>query len=840
MAKKSNNEDKKLDTLMWSGIEEDSFFLTDNTEDVDIAEYNLENMVYFFANTNYFRQMIRLSDGLKPVVRRILITAYKNKAYGGTRMKSPAIVGDALKIHAHSDASIYATMVSLAQRWVMPVPLIKGKGNFGNETDSPYAASRYTEAGLSKYGYECFFADYDPECIEMLHNTASDTDEPMSLPTKFPNILINGGVGFAPCNAFRVPPYNIDDIIKNIKKVLVNPDCTDIYMVPDLPTGCPIVNMGNSINEICETGTGTLRMRADIEIEETVVNRTKYWSLNVKNVPWMVSLRMIKEKLVKLKKTGVLNFEDAQDHSYPIKLKDGSYAMVIDYRIIIDHALDPYAFRSKVYKLTELDKGIAINLKAVVDELKVKKFSLKMLIQAWIDERRSYKRRLYNKKLVRVNERIDFLRVLIDILDPKKYNKTMNVIRNSSDADLLANLSSLANMTTFQANQIAESRTRYLTKEALERYRRELPERLEEQKELEAIIQSETKIDQIIIDELNDLKKYATPRKSQLIEDSENGEAISDTEHIIVISNQGYIKKLPYYEDQPKMNHNFGNFNNGDYPINVLKVHNTEQILFFDNIGRYSVIPVHKIDSCEPSSVGYRLFDITKLNGKIIQMIRHIKTADYDKVRESGNDLYVVSLSQDGTLKKTSLSEYLQLKSTKNVRATKTRDGDFITHISLIQGNPKIMIYTKKGKYLYTSLAEFEPSKKDTVGLMTLKVDSDDQCIGVSIIPDKAKYIGVITEKGLVKKCEIEFMGTPNKRRGAPTYLATLDTNDNIFFACPLRNKDDITVITTQNVFTIEHDKIPILTRKAKGSKLIPVPLGSKILRAESTRQKGK
>jgi len=823
--------------LMWAGIEEENFLYeqtTGNIEDVDIAEYDKENMVYFFANTNYFRQMIRLSDGLKPVVRRTLMTLYKGHAYNGTRMKSGSVVGDTLKTHAHNDTAIYDAMVSLAQRWRTPVPMIKGKGNFGNEADAPYAASRYTEASMSKYGYECFFSDFDPECIEMMHNTAADIYEPMTLPTKFPNILVNGGVGFAPCNAFRVPPFNIDDIIKNTKKVLANPNCGEIYMVPDLPTGCPIVDTDGVLDQICETGKGTLRMRADIEIKEIMMNHKKYWALCVKNIPWRVSLRLIDKKILELKRSGKLPIEDRQDNSYQIRGKDGQFTMVIDYWIIVDHAHDPYAIRNKIWKLTDLDKGVSVDLKAVVEELKVRRFSLKMLIQAWIDERRSYKRRLYNKRVVKLNERIELLKVLITALDDQHIEKTISIMRKCKDDELYNKLSKHCGMTTYQAMRLATSQFNTLTKEARDRFIKELPERVAERDELMEIMRSEKRIDQVIADELEDLRKYASPRKSRIIADSEAGEVITDSMHNLMITNQGYIKKLPFYKDEPKRNNNLGVFNQMDYPISLMLVNNRDSVMFFDSYGRYSIIPVHSIDNCEPSNVGHRIYDFTKLNGKIIQVMPCFKNSQLDELTKRFGEAYLVTLTTDGYIKKTPLSDYLQVKSTRNIRAAKVREGDNLAYVSYLFGNPNVVIYTKKGKYLYTNMASFDATGKDTAGLLSMKLEPDDQCVGISIVPKTTEFITVLTEKGLVKKCEIEYFGDINKRRAAPSYLATLDKSDNVFKVIAMTHREDLVVVTMHNSFTLKNKEIPVLTRKAKGSKMIPVPLGSKIVAVDT------
>lgn len=840
MAKRERDLKKALkhqDDMMWGDIEENDFLLEHNIDEVEIAEYDLENMIYFSANTNYFRQMIRLSDSLKPVERRILYNLYQGKAFPGSKMKSNSIVGNTMKIHSHSDTAIYASLIGMAQRWKRQVPFVAGKGNFGNEKDDPNAASRYTEAGLSKYGYECFFSDYDPDCVEMLFNSSSGEDEPLSLPAKFPNILVNGGVGFAPGHAFRIPPFNVNDVIDATKKVLNNPNCGEIYLIPDLPTGCPIIDPdGTALDEMAETGKSSLRMRADIDIEEMTFNGRKMWALIVRNVPWMVSLRKIHEKLVELKRNGLLAIEEASDYSYQRKNKiTGEFEMVIDYRIIVDHAHDPYAMRSKIYKMTDLDKGVSIDLKAVTEDLKVRRFTLKQLIQAWIDERRSYKRRLYNKRLTKLNARIDMLKILIRVTEKGVAPKTMKIFNESSDDDMVPRLMKLGEMNSFQATKLCDIGIRGFNKSARERYIKELPEKEKEREEVLKIIRSEKRIDQIISDELEDLRKYAQPRRSRLIKDSEIGEVISDTLHRLVITNQGYVKKLPFSKEDPRRNTILGSFANLDYPIQSMVVNNRDSVLFFDNYGRYSSIPVHTIDSCELSSPGLRNYDFTKLMGKIVTVIPHLKNSQNQSLKKAFKETYLVTLTADGYLKKTPMDDYLKVKSTRNIRAVKVREGDSLVYAGFMIGDPTVVIYTKKGKYIQTSMKAFEPSGKDTIGLQSMKLEPEDSCLGIFAVAKDTKYVAVVTEKGMVKRCEIEYFGEPSKRRGTSSYLVTLDTTDHLYGAYPLSEYGDLSIVTTQQVHNLDGEEIPIMTRKAKGSKMIPVPLGSRIIRVGVT-----
>lgn len=804
-----NNKESRL----WSGIDESNFNNEyKNVEDVDIADYDKENMTLFAANVNLMRQIIRLSDSLKPVERRILYALYLNKAFPGHKLKSTMIGGYTAIYHCHGDS--YPSLVGMAQAWKKQCPLIDGKGNFGNAArPDMYAASRYTEASMSMYAKECFFDDYDKDCVETVFNSTSDMDEPMSLPAKFPNILVNGGMGIAFGNAFRIPTYNINDIIKICKNVIIDPVGTDVYMVPDLPSGCQIIDDGHSFKDIINDGKGVLKMRANAEIIETPRN----WIIKITSLPWMVSLSTIEAKIVKLAEEGQLTIKDKQDHSYAVKNKNGVETKV-DFRLIIDKVHDPYAILNKLYTNTDLQKSVSVDFKVVLDELKVKRLNMRDLIISWLDERRSYKRRLFNKRLTKVSARIALLEILLYLLKENNIEKTIKIIKNSNSDEIVNQLMKLTVMTSYQATKIAEMRLNAFTKDARERYKQERKSLLDEKDRLMDIIQSEDKIDEIIISELNDLYKYATPRRSEIVAE-DNNRKISDTIHTIVVSNNGYIKKLPV----DNRNKRFGAFKTGDYPIRSLIIHNTNHVTFIDSFGRYTTMPVYDIDTTEYSSYGIKSYDLTKLSGKIIQVL---EPYDSDTLKEMINKygkLVLISISKNGYAKKTPMEEFQNLKNTKNIRIMKLRDGDSLVTSQVMFDYGDLIIYTKKGKYAIYNIDEIVEQNKDSMGLITMRVDANDEVVNFKTVGPDDDYIVIVTSKGMVKKVPTNLFAKAARRGNIKDQgnLITLDQTDSVYYAGGMNKNEELVINTKADSIVIPEEDIPEQTKKAKGKKLL-------------------
>ena len=812
---------KRNDGKLWTGIEEQDFI--DSLKDVEeqeIREYDYDKMVIFSANINYARQLTRLSDSLTPVQRRILYTMYTLGSKPGTKIKSAMIVGKCMEYHPHGDSSIYSSMVNMTQYWKKPIPLVKGKGNFGTEVLETYAHQRYTEAEISDYAWNCFFKDYDDECVQTIVNTTVGHLEPVSLPSRYPNALINGGTGIAVGNAYRIPPYNINDIINVTKKLLFNPNAGPIYMVPDLPTGCDIIDSGE-LKRICEHGEGTLRMRARVEILDT----KKTWTIRITNLPWTASLESFKERLAKLAKSGELPIKDASDAYEQVIMPNGEIRSPVDFRITIDKAHDPKAFVDKLYKKTELDKSVAINFKVVLAELKVKRLGLRDLILEWINERREYKRRLLNKRVIKVVARIEMLKILIELFSETNLEKTVRIVRGSNKKEVVDKLMKEYGMSSFQAAKVAEMRLSAFTKDSLPMYKEELKERQSELKDLYKCIKSEKYIDEIISAELDELKKYATPRKSQVIS-LESGVIDTKSEYFIIATKKGYVKKILATDSEYVNSKGYGAFAQMDYPVHILKMKNMDNIFFVDSFGKYSCIPVSSIEPMDLSSIGERVFDYTKLEGEIVSMTYFPSIQDNEYIKESLNtEISIVVVSRDGYIKKLPLSLILDQtkdgsKSVKNSRIAKLRNDDFVAFAGFILDDANILVYTKKGVYAYINCADIPVCGKEAIGNIALDVEPGDACAGCCVVNEKSEYVVVITEKGCAKKCEIAYLGAPTKRRSS-SYLTALDVNDNVVYVdTPTAG---VFVCTRLNYIELKLDDIKTMSRKAKPAKKIPL-----------------
>ncbi len=823
----AKNDDKKLEKRLWDGVSENDFGEEYNVEDVDIAEYDKKNMTLFASNVNLFRQIIRLSDSLKPVERRILYALYLAKAFPGHKLKSTMIGGYTAVYHCHGDS--YPAMVGMAQNWKKPCPLIDGKGNFGNAAGELYAANRYTEASMSKYAKECFFDDYDEDCVEMVFNSASDLDEPMSLPAKFPNILVNGGMGIAFGNAFRIPTYNIDDIVDVCKRVIENPETANVFMIPDLPSGCQILDDGETFKEIVDTGKGVLKMRSDAEI----IEGNKNWIIKITSLPWMTSLMSIKDKVVALTKAGALPIRDIQDHSYAVKDKDGNVRTRVDFRLIFDKAHDPHTILNKLYTTTDLQKSVAVDFKVVLDNLTVRRLNMRELINSWLDERRSYKRRLFNKKLTKISARIDLLEILIYLLKEENIEKTIKIIKNSDSSEAIEKLMKLGKMSSYQAAKVYDMKLSAFTKDARARYKEEREGLLKERDSLMKTIRSETKIDKIIIDELEDLRKYATPRKSKIVEE-ETGVRIADTTHSIVISHGGMLKKLGYDPKNPTKNANMGSFKTGDFPIHQCIVHNTSSITVMDTFGRYSIIPVHMIDNTEASNYGYKVFDIAKLSGKVVRCMESYDEDLIKVMRKKIGEPYLLTVTKRGYAKKTPMSVYTDMKNSKNIRAMKIRDDDSMIAADVMFENSVVIIYTKKGEFTLLKMKDIAEQAKDSMGLITIRVADDDEVAGFTAVGPDDKYVVILSDKGMVKKVDLRYFGGPARRGSLKDQgsMMTLDTTDSIRFISGMREGQNVAVATRSGVVVIEGDDIPDQTKKSKGKKLLTLPGNTNIVTA--------
>lgn len=832
MAKKQSG-----DYGLWDGITEEDFLNDDNVVDEDIGAHNIKGMTIFSINDNLARHLVRVADSLKPVERRILYGMYRIGALPGKNVKSLEIISATTKLHPHGDTPTYGSMVGLTQYWKKNVPLVNGKGNFGS-IDNPdgYAHQRYTEAMMSEYAYECFFEDFNIKAITTITNLLG-IDEPNYLPSKFPNILVNGTAGIGNGFSASIPPYNCNDIVDTVKKLIDDPEAP-IDIVPDFPTGCDIVD-NDDLHDINVTGNGKITMRATIEI----IEKPSTWELEITSIPYSVSYDKVKLKILALDKEGTIKINDLADNTICVK-RDGMLKMNMSLKVIIDKSLDPKYVRYLLYKKTDLEKTIAVKFTVIGGKREIIPADLRTTVLAWLEERRIYKRSLYNHTMSKYITRMDILKILIELLSKDNILKTVDIIRNNTLADCEKALIEKYGMNSHQASEIAGMRLNAFTSDARAKYVEELKDLQEKLDNIRSIATSSKKIDKIIKDELEDLRKYATPRKSRLIKVAGN-DIISESEHFLVFLSDGTVRKLP---NPPSKNHAkapFGTFPAGVSPTAIHAANNMDYMFIMDTAGCYSFMPVHEIPNSLYNTPGNPIWNVAKLNVapgySPAFTLTIVNPASKKKEKELVQGLYnddvqFVTLSAKGFMKKTPIGAYLapdgkSLSMAKGVRGAKVKSDDMIISGTIV--NPTLdlnyIVCTAKGGYI-TITNEYIPDMgKLATGVQMIRPEEGDMCVQMSPIFLADTHLLIITNKGHAKRIDLEYLKPSTKKRDN-SYLATIPDDDSIVFVAGCGETGFVTVRTKAGDKEYLIDDVPILGRKAKPVKMIPVPLGDHII----------
>lgn len=829
MAKKKKSEER---VYFWDGIDEKDFLRTDNIVEEDIVDVDTEMMLNFLENINVLRHLPRESDGLKPVERRIMNTIYEFKTFHTEKpKKSNVIATRSTESHPHGEGSVYSTLAGMTMPWKCNIPIVRGIGNMGNDADpNSYAAMRYTEVKMSKYGYNCFFKDYRDDCIETIFNTAKDNFEPLSLPSRYPNLLINGGYGISNANQYAIPCFNVEDVVNLTKRLIDNPDDPDIYIIPDLPSGCDIIDNGQ-LRDLCDLGEASFRMRAKIDIDGS---HPKKWVLTVSNLPWLANLPDIMVALAKMAKKKELPIDNIYDDSegYTVTTEGIKIARSdVKLKIEISKAYDPYVIRELIYKKTSLDKAIAAKFKIITDDLEVKVRNIRELVLNWIDNRKEYKRRRINREISEVSARIVLLEALIDITSSEeKCIAFAKANYHCKDGDaFVQELCSRTSLNSYQAAAVSRSGIKALNKYQHDNFVKEYNEKKAHLQDLEIEAKMNNKqINQEIKKELDELKEYYRPRQSEVIKLSTET-IVANTNHYIVTTAQGYIKKLPYNADNKRVV--FGSFKDKDYPKTGIIINNMESMMIFDSMGRYSIIPVSELSNTDPSEYGNRVYSETKLNGSIVSMMEYMSTDTRDYILTTlGKEIYVVTLTRDGLIKRTHINEYIGSGRTRsNSKALTLKDGDELIYASLVFSDVNLLVYTKNGEYSHINSDEITALSKDSMGTQAIKLLGDDACVGIAIIGNTDTDILVVTEKGCMKKCSLEYFGQAGKRK-LTSYLATLEAGDSIKYVSGLYEKNTVNVVTRLSTQAFDYNDIEEKARKAKCPKAFPVPLGDMII----------
>jgi len=705
------------------------------------------------------RALPDVRDGLKPVHRRILYVMNKLGLTPTAKTeKSAKIVGDVMgKYHPHGDTAIYEAMVRLAQGWVMRYPLVQGQGNFGSMDGDPPAAYRYTEAKLGRAGYE-LLTDLEKETVDFRDNYDGSVQEPSVLPAKLPNLILNGQVGIAVGMATSIPTHNLNEVVDAIFALLDNPEATTSDLLkyvkgPDFPTGGTIY-AGENMRQAYSTGKGSVVMRAETNIEETKNGRFR---IVVTEIPYAVNKANLVLKIADLaKEKKIPAISGLRDESSRGKV-----------RIVIDLKKDsfPKKVLNQLFKLSPLQSTFHYNMLALVDGIQPRLLGLKDILREFITHRKNVVRRRTEFELKKAKDRAHILEGLTIALD--HIDEVIKLIRASSDYDeALTGLMSKFNLTELQGRAILAMQLRKLTGLDRQEIENELAELRKTIAELEKILADEQEIINIIKKELTELKqKLGDERKTRIINHDlgkfSDEELIPEEDSVILLTNENYIKRT-LVSDYRKQ-HRGGKGKRGmttkeeDVIEQLIPAGSHDILYFFTNKGRVFRLKAYEVPMASLVAKGVAAVNLLQL-----QPEEKITSIIGQKKEDSGEDGYLFMATKKGTVKKTPLKDYSNIR-TNGLIAIKLDDDDELCWIQKTSGNDSILISTSAGQAIRFDEKDVRSMGRTARGVRGVRLRPKDIVVGMDIARDDAKLM-VISQNGYGKLTKISNF--PSHKRG--------------------------------------------------------------------------
>ena len=735
------------------------------------------------------RALPDVRDGLKPVHRRILY-AMNESGYTPNKphMKSARTVGDVIgKYHPHGDSAVYDTMVRLAQPFSLRLPLIDGHGNFGSIDGDSAAAMRYTEARLDKPAME-LLRDLDKETVDFQPNYDESLQEPTVLPSRFPNLLVNGSNGIAVGMATNIPPHNLGEAIDATCLMIDNPDCTTEDLLgampgPDFPTGGLIMGK-KGILDAYETGHGNLTIRAKCEIEEKKNGRA---SIVVKEIPYQVNRKRLLEKLGELvrdkKLPEISNIHDAADRKG------------IDIIIDLKSNAIPQVVLNKLFKHTQLQVGFGCNMLALVNGTP-RVLSLKEILFYYIEHQKDVVTRRTRYELAKAEEREHILEGYIIALD--NIDEVIHIIRSSeTDKEAAARLTERFGLSEKQTNAILEMRLRRLTGLERTKIEEELAELREKIAYYKQILADENLLKQVIKEELQEIKKkYNTPRRTRLTgeaEDIEVEDLIAEENMVVTMTKAGYIKRLPVstYRQQKRGGKGMQgvNLKDADFVEHLFVASTHSYMLFFSTKGKVYRLKVYEIPEAGRHARGTAIVNLLPLEkGESISAV--IATKDFPA------EEFLMFATAQGNVKKTSMDQYDRTRR-DGLIAINLKDGDELISVKRVAKGEKVIMVSSAGKAILWDESEARAMGRGTMGVRGMNVPADAHVLGMEIAKPGTDLF-VITEKGYGKRTKIEEY-PEHHRGGQGVYTITMTHKKGLLSVMKIVGPDDEIMIVSED-----------------------------------------
>lgn len=737
------------------------------------------------------RALPDVRDGLKPVHRRIL---YAMNESGITprrpHAKSARTVGDVIgKYHPHGDIAVYDTMVRLAQWFSMRVPLVDGHGNFGSIDGDSAAAMRYTEARLDKPAME-LLRDLDKETVDFQPNYDDSLEEPVVLPARFPNLLVNGSSGIAVGMATNIPPHNLGETIDATCMMLDNPDVTTEELMtvlpgPDFPTGAIIMGR-EGIKEAYETGRGSLTIRSKCRIEEGKNGKS---SIVISEIPYQVNRTNLLKKIADLvrdkKLPEVSAAHDAADRSG------------IDIIIDLKQNAIPQVVLNKLYKHTQLQVGFGCNMLALVNGVP-RTLSLKEMLHYYILHQEEVIERRTRYDLAKAEARAHILEGFVIALDD--IDKVINIIRSSeTDVEAKERLMEAFKLSEKQSEAILEMRLRRLTGLEREKIENELAELRESIAYYKQLLNDTNMVHGVIKDELLEIKsRYSTPRKTKItgaVKELDVEDLIAEEEVAVTVTKAGYIKRLPVstYRQQKRGGKGMQgvNLKESDFVEHLFIASTHDYILFFSNKGKVYRLKVYEIPEASRHARGNAIVNLLPFE-KDEKVSAVIATKDFPE------DEYLMFATAGGMVKKTAMKLYDRTRR-DGLIAISLKDGDELISVQRVATGEKVMMVSSAGKAIQWDEEEVRAMGRDTQGVRGMNVQADAKVLGMEIVRPGSELF-VITERGYGKRTSVEDYPI-HHRGGQGVFTITMTAKKGLLAAMKIvEENDELMIITEEGV----------------------------------------
>ena len=764
-----------------------------NLVNVNLTKEMKTSFIDYAMSVIVARALPDVRDGLKPVHRRIL---YGMNELGVTpdkpHKKSARITGDVMgKYHPHGDSSIYEAMVRMAQWWSYRYMLVDGHGNFGSMDGDGAAAQRYTEARMSKIALE-MLRDINKNTVDFVDNYDANEREPVVLPARFPNLLVNGATGIAVGMATNIPPHNLGETIDAVKLVMDNPEVTtkdlmEVLPGPDFPTGALV--MGKSgIHKAYETGKGSIVLRSRTEIEETKTGRER---IVVTEFPYMVNKTKVHEHIVRLVQekriegiTAVRDESNREGVRFVIEVKRDASANVI---------------LNNLFKMTQMQTNFGFNMLAIQNGVP-KILSLRQILDAYIEHQKEVvvRRTRFDKE--KAEARAHILEGLLIALD--HIDEVIRIIRASeTDAEAQAELMSKFKLSERQSQAILDMRLRRLTGLERDKIQSEYDDLLALIADLADILAKPERVSQIIKDELDEVKrKFGDKRRTELmigeVLSLEDEDLIEESDVLITLSNKGYIKRLDQAEFTAQKRGGRGVQGTGvkddDFVRELVSTSTHDHLLFFTNKGRVYRLKGYEIPEYGRTAKGLPVVNLLKLDeGESIQTIINVES-------ERSDDAYLFFTTRHGIVKRTSVKEFANIRQ-NGLKALNLKDEDELINVLLTEEDTDIIIGTKFGYAVRFNQSAVRGMSRIATGVKGVNLRDGDTVVGASVITDQDEVL-IITEKGYGKRTvATEY---PTKGRGGKGMKTAnvAEKNGPLSGLLTVKGDEDLMIITDTGV----------------------------------------